>query len=202
MPDNIPSKPITITFPDGQTMARIVNVVAPRTRPEGWSRRSYSPYYKERYGEWIRPVLDDMIANRTNKFLPYENFPNVTASSLYQRIHMAVRYLIDNSDPTGKYNKLWNEVKVDRKHIKGIAIKFDNVIDGSGKIEDLVPEDIKPKWKEDMDKYLDDPDDIKPFIRGNLLLKQDEINQIRLELDGLTNIMYSVTAREIKILKS
>jgi len=192
-------KPITITFPDGQTMSKIVNTIV-RQRPEGWSRKAYAGYYKEQYGEWMKNVLDDMHDRQVSKLLPYANFPDLKRNSLYLLINQSMLYVLENMETSDmKYKRLTDRIKIDRTDPRGIQLMLQEAM--TGKAEDVVPKVEKPKWKEKMEKWLDDNDDPMPFVQSNLLLTPQERDQLILEVSGLSNVMYSITCREIKLIK-
>jgi len=180
-------KPVTITFPDGKTMSKIVNTII-RTRPEGWSRKAYAGYYKEQYGLWMKDVLDDMDSRQVSKLLPYANFPSLKRASLYLMINQAMLYVLECMEtPELKYKKITDRIRIDRTSQQGIQLVLKEA--EIGKVEDLIPKAETPKWKEKLDKWLEDMDDPMPFIQTNLLLTPEQRDQVILELSGLTSIL-------------
>ena len=55
-------------------------------------------------------------------------------------------------------------------------------------------------WRTELDEYLESSS-TEPFYKGGLILNEKEIDQLKLELDDLSNIMYSVTSSELKVMK-
>lgn len=196
-------KQITITFPDGKVAKQIVNLVV-KKRPSGWSRRSYATYYKLVYAEWLLKDIDAMIADRKPRVYRYADFPKITPSSLYLRINQALMYILDpenNLDPDNKYAKFRQQISIKRTANVGIEIAFDEIFEIERGADICLGSQDTPKWKKKMDEYLEG-DDLNPFHQTGLVLTDSEIAQIELELSGLENVLYSVTSKEIKIIKS
>jgi hypothetical protein len=200
MPQEQP-KPISVTFQDNSTMQKVVDLVV-RKRPRGWSRRSHATYYKECYALWIKKDVDAMILDRKPRIFEYEQFPKLSQISIYNMICQALMYLREElDDDKNTYHKFRQEIKVSPQVNIGILMQYpDALVPGSqAKICEGITK--KPKWKEKMDEYLDDETAVKPFHIEGLLLQPSEIEQIEAELSGLSNVIYSVSAREIKIIK-
>lgn len=195
-----PSAPITVTLRDGSVMQQVVDLVV-KKRPIGWSRKSYATYYKLPYALWIQRDIDAMLVDRQPRVYRLDLWPRVRMNALYQRINQAVRFLIEAEnglDPDGKYAKWRESVHIRREPGVGVVMEFDAVLEGAPKAEKFIGQTDKPKWKEKMDSWLDS-DDIKPFHQAGLMLTPEEIEQIKLELPE--NIMYSITSREIKLVR-
>ena len=152
-----------------------------------------------------------MIADRQPKVYRKDLWPNVSITSLYLRVNQAIRYLTDpenGMDPADRY-KIWLEdVKIGyiprRGYPKiGVSMSFDEVLEGAEpRAETYIGEADMPIWKIKMDDWLEDNEQQEPFHVSNLLLTPQQQEQIRLELGGLENIAFSVSSREIKIIKS
>ena len=191
-------QPTTIIFPDGQTVKKVVDLLT-RTKPPGWSRRSYASYYKEEYALWLKKDLDDMIARRCDKVYRYANFPSVSKGSLYLRLNQATKFILDEMDKDLVYEKLFRQIKVKRE-VDGITLRFDSVIEGMDRAEDLVPASEKPKWLLKMSNWLEDETQLQPFKTG-LLLSPQEMENLEQELIGLENIIYNITSKDVTIIK-
>lgn len=199
MPDEQPNKTVTLTLPSGQIASKLVDVLV-RDQPLGWSRKSYSAYYNLHYANWLKPVLDDMIARRVSKVFLLENF-NIKLDSLYLRINHSFRFICDHLDSENVYKSFYDEIEICKLRRRGATIKFKERLDmPSG--EDFVDKKDAPKWRQKLDEYIDAPATGAPLYIKNLLLDEDEIEQIKLELEGLSNLVYSVDCREIKVIKS
>ena len=201
--DNNPStpRPITITLPDGKMASAIANLVI-RKKPIGWSKKSYGSYYKEVYAKWVRDILDLMMAERKPKRIPWDTIKGCgSKNSLYLRFAQGKMYLLHELDFDGKYRKFCEGLKVTRHDKVGIIIDFDLDQGNLPGAVDVVSIRDTPKWKKDLDNYLESGEDGKPFHKCNLQLTDDEVRQQITELEGLTNVMYSVTHDEIKVIK-
>jgi hypothetical protein len=196
MPDKI-----TVSLPDGKTAAAIVNLVVGKKKPPGWSRKSYATYYKESYALWLKKDLDQMIADRQSVVYRYDKWPRVRPSALYQRIIQALMYVLDELDPDGTYKRLREQIRITRPNGVGVVLSFDEVLEGQPQGERFVGAAEKPRWYKKMFDYLEDMEIVEPFHIDKLMLTPEEVEQIKAELDGLSNIMFSVTSREIKIIK-
>ena len=193
-------KPITVTYPDATTASRVVDLVV-RKRPLGWSRKSYATYFREEYALQMKRELDSLISSRTAKLFPYEHFPNMSSTSLYLRINQSVRYVLEFLDPDGRYAKLWSEVRTEKVKGRGVVIKFRDFVTDDLKGEDFVAKADKVKWKQKIDLYLEG-DEMKPLHIDHLLLSSSEIDEVKAELDGVEGIQFSVSSKEIKIVKT
>jgi len=199
------SKPVTVTFNDGRVMQQVVNLVV-KKRPHGWSRKSYATYYKRRYAEWLKRDIDEMIKDRKPRTYRKDLWPNVSVRSLYLRVNQSLRYLLDienNMDEQGIYKKFREEVLITMINDTGVVMKFDDVLEGdSPKAEVCIAEEDNPAWRYAMNEWLDNPEATEPFHKDGLLLTPEQCEQLNAELDGLTNIIFSVSTREVKIIKS
>ena len=198
------SKPITITFADNSTMSKVVSHFV-RDKPIGWSHKSYAPYYKRAYADWIKKDIDEMISTRNTIVYPYDKWPKIKGNGLYLRVNQALLFLLEpknEMDSDGKYAKFREQVSIRRERGKGIIIEFDEVLEGSSRAEMIMSDRDKPKWKLKMDEWLEsNAVNQPPFYQKNLLLTPEEVEEIKSELEGLTNIIHDITSREIKIIK-
>lgn len=202
-PQQTPPKTVTITYPDGTTAQKVVDMLV-RKRPLGWSRNSYATYYNENHAVQVRRELDSMIETKHDKLFRVENMKGMKINTIYLWINQAFRYIIDYYDGpeqgNGKYEKLFNEIKIKKEEGIGVSIRFRDFKAYELRGEDFVIDNDKTLWRNKIDEYLNS-DDCKPFTMGKLLLSSEEVSQLKAELDGLEGIQYSVTNREVKIIK-
>ena len=193
-----PNKAVVISFPDGRLVEKVVDVLV-RNRPIGWSRRARSPYYKKCYAMWLKESIDPMIEDRQPRVFRRETFTGLSEKSLYLRIHQSLLYLIECLDtPDKKYERFKEETRFRIK--QGVIIEYRDMADVSGIAEVFVAEKEMPKWRRKLDEWIES-DSREPFIQTNLVLSGEEQQQLRLELDNLKNIMSSISAREIKLVR-
>jgi hypothetical protein len=193
-------KQVTITLPDGQTAAKIVNFVV-KKRPHGWSRRSYATYYKESYALWLKKDIDQMILDRQPIVYRYDKWPNIKAAGLYLRITQAMMYLLDELDTNNVYHKFREQIRIKRKKGAGIVISFDDVLGDEPQGERFIADEDKPTWYKKMYDYLENVNEVKPLHIDGLLLSPEQIEALQAELEGLSNILFTISSREIKIIK-
>jgi hypothetical protein len=111
-------------------------------------------------------------------------------------------------DPTGKYKEWHREVQIGFYPKKGtpkigVVMDFDPVVEGDEpRAESFIGEADMPSWKLKLDEWLDDERQTEPFYKGTLLLTPEQVEQIKMELDGLQNILFTVNSRELKVIKS
>jgi hypothetical protein len=193
-------KKITVTFPNGQTASRVVDLIV-HNKPIGWSRKSYASYYTEDYGKMVQRIADKMIESKHPMVIRLDT-QSCTMNTLYLRVNQGFRYLADNMDSDGKYKKFLCSVRISRKSGEGLSIEFKD------SAEDLIAEDFvsekdMPKWKAQLDEYLEsDNPEAEPFHKTGLLLNPEDIRQLKLELGELKNIIFSVDSREVKVIKT
>lgn len=184
-------------------------VVNPNSRPKGWSRKSRVPYYKEVYATELRVAIDEMIKDRTDVYYDYEFWEErgISRNSLYLRVNQARNYLLDHLDtPDMTYAKFFELVDVERVRGVGVTIRFKPEFRDAN-ISDFKPKKVvareeAPRWKRDMDDFLENEDNLgETFFREHLMLDADEQEAIKASLAGLTNVIASITVSTIKLVK-
>lgn len=192
---------IKVIFPNKEVMSQVVNAVV-KKKPLGWARKSYATYYSKHYAEWIKKDIDGLMLDRAPRIYRYSAWPRVSARSLYLRINQALRFLLDNLDPDSTYANFMSQVRIKQILQVGVSMALDEVVEGNvPHAEVFIAESDAPKWKQQMEIYLDAESDGTPFHKDNLALTPAMIQQVELELSGLENIIWSVTSKEIKIMK-
>jgi len=84
----------------------------------------------------------------------------------------------------------------------GVILKFRDFVNDTLHGEDFVAREDRCKWKKQVDDYLTDDDKTDPLHIEHLLLTPEEIDQVKSELSDLGNVQFSVTSKEIKIVKT
>jgi hypothetical protein len=190
-------------FPDQQTASRVVNLIVNK-RPVGWGRKSIAPYYKRIFAEQIKKEIDLMIENGAPRVYRYSTWCNengMSPQTLYNRVNQSIRYLIEQMDtPELKYAKWYESVNITRRSEVGVVIEFIPGMREGFSAEEVQPEEHRPMWRRRLDDWLES-DNTKPFIEDRLALSPEQIVQIKIELEGLSNLQYSVTSDAVKIIK-
>jgi len=194
-------KPITITYPSGKLASQVVDLLV-RKRPVGWSRKSYATYYRQEYALQLKKELDNMIETNKDKVFRVENQPRLSMNSIYLFVNQAFHFLMDNGPDAEKYRDLWKKVRVERIRGTAVCIRFRDFATDVLRGEDFVSRDDRMKWKKDIDNYLNDDSAVEPLHIEHLLLSPEDIQNVKSELEGLETIQFSVTSKEIKIIKT
>jgi len=86
----------------------------------------YRPYYTEKNAITLKAVFDDLIANPRNAFIDASE-EGIGVSTLQNRILYGLLWLVENSDPEGKYKKFKNEYSTKRT-AGGVLIQQKNSV--------------------------------------------------------------------------
>ena len=198
-------------FPSREIASRMVALTVTK-RPIGVDKKSYYPYYTAYHATMIKKSIDSMIITRESIIYRYAEFcegPNATMSenTLYNMVRQAIRYLIDYMDTPELTYRTWQQViKTSQSRSRGgVCIDFrpDFRSDGVKGIGELVvpPTDGLPKWKNEMNIWLEDTENVKPFIRERLTLSSSEVLELKMDLKEIRGIMCNVDATRIQIMK-
>lgn len=155
------------------------------------------PYYKERYAEAVRKLLDKLFADPSKEFL---RIPAVgmAVETLRQQFFQGAAYLVDNMDPDGLYARMQKETRCR-------AYKRDGFIELNRRItiEDQVAQDTVAviPWKAQILEFLEIAEPGNKFRKA---LKLDDSDQmwIRSNLEPFgAEFIWQVTNREVIIIK-
>jgi hypothetical protein len=203
-------------FPSEVVREKVIRIVTEKdvVKPHGFGQDSYSPYYKKHYGEQLQRLADEQLKTLQDIVYDYATFckpknPNgCSETSLYNRVNMSRRYLLERLDPDGKYQG-WKEItNVRQLGGVGVVISIDPEIKAmmAGNTKDTpqprMAEPIvnKPRWKQQLDDWVES-DDTSPLVIRHLILTPEEQEVIRNELMGDRRIESIVTSSEIRAMK-
>lgn len=194
-------------FHNPATAKAMVDLVV-RKKPVGWSRRSNAPYYKEFYALGFKDEVDKMLLDRQDRVFRYDNFPHHSKETLYLRVNQSLRYLLDYMDDDQKTYSKWNEMTaITRERGLGVRMsfrpEFRNSSIGTFTAVAVGAKSDIPAWKQKVDDFLENatPED-KPLHLERLCLTTEQLIDLKNSLLGIDNVMSSVTAQEIKIIKT
>lgn len=208
-------KRIHSIFPSETIAKRAVDMLT-SDKPEGWGHRSSAPYFKEYYGLEMKGLIDDSMKTYQSIVYDYETFCNpraahrVSERTVYNRVNQSLRYVLERLDtPEKKYYKWRQTVEVHPKAGLGVVISYIaelvaaqlGQLDGLPKPRLVTPSTDIPRWKRDLDKWLENSENNEPFVKENLALSPAEQEQLKTELFGLSNIEYSVSVDSVKLIK-
>ncbi len=197
-------------FPNPQIASRVIDLVT-ATKPEGWSRRSNPPYYKEKYAMQMKEYVDRMIDLKGDIVFNYKDWEDNggnTKSTLYARVSQSIRYLIDHLDTIeGKYRNWYDIVRVETKYDSGnkLRIAFLPGTSGGTKDQAFNPEIVEPPqnmpvWKVRMEDWIES-DSAAPFVQEGLILSAEQVAEIKKDLKEIPTLAASVNNNSIKIIR-
>jgi len=193
------TQPITITYANKQIASQVVDLLV-RKRPVGWGRKSYATYYRSEYAMQLKKELDAMIETQKDKVFRLDTM-RLSLNSTYQMINQSFHFLMDNGPDAEKYRDLWKKIRVERVRGTAVCIRFRDFATEVLRGEDFVARDDRMKWKKQIDEYLNNDTVCKPLHIQHLLLSPEDMTNLRAELEDLTNISFSVSSKEVKIIK-
>lgn len=189
-----------------EVAARIVNAMIPGNRPSTWCRRSNATYYKEVYAKQLLLTLDGMMVDKQDRLWLYDEWKKYTPNTLYQRINLSVRYILDNLDPDKKYKNFREQIDIFRDR-KILAIRmtmrqeFRDDITGVFTPQIAHPSAEMPKWRLKIEEWVETAEvGGRPFVLEKLALSPEEVKQLKTEFMG-TDILAAINAISIKLVK-
>lgn len=192
-------------FVNPEVSQRAVDLLVPsKNKPQGWSRRSNAPYFKEEYALQMKLELDKMMVDQQDRVYHYDKWPHMTPNSVYLRINQSLRYLTTFLDPNGIYARFLQSVSVKRKRGYGVEMKFISHLLGTNEFspQSVVPSAETPRWKQRIEEWLERSEPgSEPLIIENLMLTLEEVRALKLEFAGLQTVQHSITATTIKLIK-
>lgn len=199
-------------FPDPFVAKKMIDVATSK-RPPGWSRRSYAPYYKAPYAEWLRGFVDRMIRDKEQGIINsiifrYDVFCTAESKkseqTLYHQVNQAKHFLCDCMDtPENKYKQWDTQIRVSRDPYRmGVCIDWiPELLEGGIPAASLVASPMsKPLIDRQIDVYLES-ENYTPFVKENIALTPDDIQRISSSLAQLSNVMFDIKPHYIKIIK-
>lgn len=71
-------------------------------KPKANYVKTRAPYYKHKYALQLKTLLDQMIVDGQDRVLLYKDYPNLTKTSLYNRINQSFQYVVNEMDAPDK----------------------------------------------------------------------------------------------------
>lgn len=176
-----------------------------RSRPHTWRGASVASYYKLKYAEWLRPILDAMLSDGHNKLLLIKDNPPLNKDSLYLKVNQAFHYILDYLDESGKYFVLRESTDITKHRengiVIGVLISFNESVLDTGHVAQSIDVDRNGStWRNDMEQWLMNSSSGDKFERKSLMLLPEEVESVKELLDNLgDSIIYKVTQTNIII---
>ena len=191
-------------FPSPQVAATVTRLVTSK-RPLTWGRKSNSAYYKQSYALEIKKDIDHQLETKEDIIYSYriwcEGPHAVSTTTLYLRVNMSIRYLIDKLDVDGKYQAWWDGCSCIQERGMGIRISVTTNRRGAPMQGTFVqPKEADPLWRRQFDEWIEG-DDTEPFVRERLALSDEEVRQLEQELSELVNIQADISHTKIAAIK-
>jgi hypothetical protein len=77
--------------------------------------REGQPYYQEVYAKEMIPVLESIAKDKKSKKLLMKDYPQYKINTLYARVSQSINFILDNMDKEGKYRKIRESFRLERK---------------------------------------------------------------------------------------
>jgi len=194
-------------FVDPKVQAAVVDQVI-RKKPKGWGRHSNAPYYSEVYGKQLQVVVDAMMIDRQPRCYFYDEYlkkHGVSKETLYLRVNQSRLWLLEQMDPDGRYTKFFSLVEIHRERGVGVIIRykpeFQDGDDSDFAPRTVLPVNEMPRWKKEVDEFLENASAGDKKHIDKLALSPDDILQLKIQLAGLKDVISNITAFEIKLVK-
>lgn len=206
--DSHPDVPTVSVTPTEKLENAASNLRAAVIRPRNWSRKSSSPYFREKFAIDFRDnCLEPMIEDKQTRIYYYEEWPSLKPSSLYNKIIQSKLYLLEYLDLEKKYATFCRAVYIKPKKGVGIVVSVMKDI-----IDEMIAENPKPfrpsllssgadNWHNRVMDYIENGKVGEPLVLKNLALEETDIAQLTIELSALTNFALSVQTSYIKLVK-
>lgn len=164
------------------------------------TRRADQPYYNERSGLALKPILDSIIETRNAYELRLADNPRLTVRTLYLKVYQAWLWLIDNHTDRDKYAQLKAECQIQQRPNSGVRIIYRvGAIVGSAVLPEL---DDLNKLQNKITKFIEEPIETdKMFEQDKLSLNPEQIELLSTSLRSIPDVRFNITASKVKILR-
>jgi hypothetical protein len=203
-----------------ELQAGIPSLSTPQKKPLHWASRANAPYYKEKFALQVKEILDGMEKDRQDIIFRYDEHPKISRNTLYLRLNQSALYLVEKLDtisspkdaslsllglPLYHYSRLIELLTITRERDIGVRFSFEE--DGrNSELGNLKPMKVLsklecPKWRQEMESFVDEGRPGEVFHKKGLALTPEEVLDIKTSFASLENIMAIVKPTEIKIVK-
>lgn len=188
--------------------AKMVNAVVPSKRPAGWGRRSNAPYFKEHYGIEMRDTLDTVLDKKQDVVYDYKTFEalGMSRATVYLRVNQSIHYVCEYLDPEGKYRDAWdNKIQITKERGVGVRISLlahcREGYQSAFTPRAVVPAAEMPKWRREMEKFLEGAEPGDKFFKDGLALPPEEVKELNDSFIGVDGFLVNITSFSIKIVR-
>jgi len=172
---------------------------------------STMPYYKEKFAERIKPVVDAMLKDKQARIVLYTDYPSVSRTTLYLQQQQAIKWLSDHVDA---YSGIANKMSASKGKTGVVLRYFPQGIDETGPIRahkvdveetiDLPVTDVTSAINK-IRNFLDSPK-AGPLQISSQGITEEDMSVIETMLSSAKsveedNLYYRITDSEIKIVR-
>lgn len=170
-------------------------------RPIAWSKASNATYYRKRYAEELKEVIDAMILDSEDRLLRFTSFPQLSKKSLYIKVNQSFLYLVNEMDTEdSRYRTAKENICITRES-EGVRLSWAKSTDSISNAEIVKPKQEEKTWKIQLDKFLEDGKPNTKLHISGLMLTDEEVTDVVTSLNQLKNVVHIITRAEIKVVK-
>lgn len=175
-----------------------------RKKPQGYSKRSNTPYYKIKFALEAKSILDEMLDKGKDKDIRYDDHREYSRNTIYLRFTQGLAFLLDNLDPDDKYKIFMDFVAVTKERNIGIRLSMHGEHTAKRKslraTDVLTPEELM-SWRHQVEDFLENAPEGAEFTKKGLCLTHSEIEALKSSLSPLTNIGANITSTTVTLRK-
>jgi hypothetical protein len=139
-------------------------------KPLSAKHKHTGPYYKQIYGEQLKPFLDLLLEEEKKEdgkkslLFHYEKYPSLTKNTLYHRVAQSFLYVCREMDADGIYTSLHKRTIIAREdnciaiHLQYKLLANDKLTATIGEIKERASDrkgERNPDWKQKVDDFLE-----------------------------------------------
>ena len=162
-------------------------------------------YYNEKEAKMLMQHLDDISVDKEDREFRYDDYPQWTPNTIWAKINQAIKYIIDNLDPEGKYTTIRNHVKISREET-GVQFHWvENQNANEGWIAHKIKDGRKmlENYKTKVYRFMEESNEGEELdLKEGLSLTDDEVDQMKAFLSDSPIFLAFVSSNRIKIIHS
>lgn len=158
-------------------------------------------YYNEKEATGLIPYLDEIMVDKEDRELRYEDYTKWSPNTLWAKINQAMKYIIDNLDPEGKYRELRTHLRISKEET-GIFFRYSEQTSADGWILYKVKDSKKmlDNYKTRVYKFMETSEEGEELdIKENLSLTTEEVEQMKELFSESPIFMAYISPTRIKI---
>lgn len=195
-------------FKDPVQAAKIANVLVPSKRPDGWSKFTNAPYFKEVYALEMKSTLDTVVEQKQDVIYDYATFESMgmSKSTVYLRVNQSLLYLLKYLDPDGKYaNIRHNMIQITKERGVGVRIsllpQYREGFTAEFQPRAVIPQSEMPLWRKKMEHFLENAQPGASFYKEGLALTPEEIKELNDSFMNVSGFIVNITSFSVKIVR-